>query len=284
MKRRMSALALACAFCLGQASVADELREAYIAIDTVKSEAGSVPNQAIALTELAWSADPGDPTVIWLARQQLVEFGENGLTALRRAIHTAPKHMQADVVSAIMEARSSVSAGLPQVYLPALEEALWFGSFEARRLVIPELAAHRYRPALITLMDAAIEFPALTDSVTNALAIYGNDKSRHYLLGLMRDGTMEQGLGAADALAQIGGRAMGTLREAVRDESLQVRRVAMDGLLPISSIQDLSLIYDFVAANSDVDPDFMRRVIERAELLEVLLDRQHQAESATSID
>ena len=285
MQRRTLAFALTCAICVAPVAIGDDLREAYLQIDKAKSEAGPVPQQAKALVALAWPEEPTDPTVVWLARQQLVEFAEDSLPALRQAVRTVPERYQADVVSALLEARFLVSASLPQVFLPALEEALWFGSFEARRLVIPELAAHRYRPALITLMDTAYEYPALTDSVTQALGLYSNDKARHFLLDVMRNGTAGQSLAAAEALARIGGRALGALKTAVRDENPQARRSSIDSLLPISSINDLSLIYDFVAApGSDEDPELLRRVTARAELLEILLDRQQQTESATAID
>ena len=94
-----------------------------------------------------------------------------------------------------------------------------------------------------------------------------------------------ESLGAADALARIGGRALGTLRKAVLDENPQVRRSAIDSLLPISSINDLSLIYDFVAAtDSAQDRELLQRITARAEVLEILLDRQQQTDSATAID
>jgi HEAT repeat protein len=287
MFRFLLSIALACLLCgvTVAATVDDEeFQNAYRTIDLAKREAGAVAQQAAALVRLAWPEEPGDRTVMWLAREQLVEYGNDSLSALRRAIRTVPARYQADVVATLIEAKSHVTAALPQVYLPAIEEAVWFGGFEAKRLAIPEVTAHRYRPAMITLMDASYEYPSLTRRVAKALGRYGEDKARHYLLEVMREGTPEESRVAADSLARIGHRALATLRNALRDENPQARRSAIGALLPISSIDDLSRLYDFLAANGDADDELVRRVTERAELLEVLLDRRQQAESATVIE
>jgi hypothetical protein len=257
---------------------------AYEVVDRVKSAARDTESQALALAGLAWPSEPQEPEVSSLAREQLIHFGNDGLAALRWAITNAPPRFQADAVAALLESRQRIPDELPPDYLPALEEAVWFASVEAKRLAVPELSRHAYPPALMTLVDAAYLHTELRLEIVEALGRMESDRTRHFLLKILREGTPEEAAAAARSLARIGERALGTLRAAVLDDLPQARVAAVRALLPISSVDDLSRLHDFVARYGGDDPAVTEKARRRAELLEMVFERKQAAEAATAFD
>ena len=88
---------------------------------------------------------------------QLVDFGSHGFPALHYAMTNVAIRYTADVTAALIESRRKSLVDIPPNLLPALEDAVWFGSSDARRLAIPELALYQYRPALLACIDAGLE-------------------------------------------------------------------------------------------------------------------------------
>lgn len=256
--------------------------DAQALLDEAKAAAGDIPAQALALARHAWPAEPLHPEIAALARTQLMEFGLDGFGALRWAAINVQPHYQADAVAAMLESRDRLPHEIPPEYLPALEEIVWFSSVEAKRLALPELSAHRYQPALITLVDAAYEHAEIRLRILDALGRYRNDRVRHFLLKMLREGTPAESAEAATALARIGQRALGTLREATRDDVPQARVAAVRALLPISNVEDLTRLHEFVALHGSDDAALAAEVGRRTALLELVLERKLAAEAATS--
>ncbi len=255
--------------------------EIYRYLDEIKREAGAIPEQVKALARVVWLDESASAQLRYAARLQLVGYSASTISPLRAVFfEVAPEH-QADVVATLIEARHRAEAELPSDYLPALESGLWFGGFEAKRLAIPELTMNRYEPSLATIIDSAYEYPELTATVVRAVSRFQLDRARHFLLEVMRTGTAEESRLAADAIVRIGGRGLGTIREAFIDEKRQAREAAVNALLPISSGEDLSRLYDFIATNPDADAELLERIIARAGMLEALLEHQQNLDAAT---
>jgi len=276
------ALLLCAALSAPLSVAADEDRDPYRILDDAKQAAGSIPKQADALARYAWPDGERWPELNALARAQLVGYGADALPALRAALRRVAPPLQADVVAAVLETRELVRSKLPSDLLPTLEDALWYGTAEAKRLAIPELTEQRFPLAMLDMIDAAYEFPELAPQVIEALGRFGSDRARHYLLEVLNTGKTEERHLAARSLARIGDRALRALRDAARSADPTVRSVAVAELLPISTVDDLTLLYELVALGDAVDEDLRQRVIARTQQLEILLERQLSADAATS--
>ena len=250
-------------------------------VEQAKATAGSIPEQALALAALAWPAKPEDPLVSSIARAELVAFGAHGFPALHRVMTKVDPRYTADVTAALIEARRKDLANIPPNFLPALEDAVWFGSSDARRLAIPELALYQYRPALLACIDAGLEDPALLEPVIRSVARMGDDRARFFLEEVLLGDDPERAALAADALATIGGGALPPLRDAALSDDAARRRIAMQALLPVSSIDDLAVLYEYLGRFPEDDGALIGRVRERAGLLEQVLEERLDYESAS---
>ena len=273
---------VAAALMLGAAAAAEDWagEEAHRIVDAAKARGGAIPEQAKALVDLAWPDNPqGDPRVRALARREIVGFGDHGLAALQARLVAAPPRYAADITSAIMETRLVVSAGLPPQYLPSLYDAVWFGPPEAKRLAMAELARYHYLPALLPIIDAAHEYPRLTSSVIESLGQLGDERARYYLGEIVMSARPPHHVAAAQALARIGGRAIETLRDATASPRAEIRGAAIDALIPVSRVEDLTILYEYVAQFPDDDARRVELVIQRARQLESLVEGRQYEES-----
>lgn len=242
--------------------------------------AHDIPRQADALVRLAWPADSGDPAVASRARQEIVGFGESGLPALRAAIRKVHPEQQGDLVRAFIEARRAMTARIPADFLPGLEEAVWFGSEDARRTAIPELGRHRYSPAILTIMDAAHESSALLSVCMDALGKIGDERARFFLEKQLNEGKGETVAQAASALAAIGSRALLPLKAALRSDRRMVREAAARAFVRIAGPDDSSALAEYAATHTGDDATVLRSVHEATVMLEKLREAQEAAEAA----
>jgi hypothetical protein len=251
-------------------------------VDDTISNAGSIALQAEALVRLAFPEEEVDRTVMLLARKALVAYGEYAIPALRRAVTTVRPEHQADAVWTLTRTFLKLESGLPSDYLLGLEEAAWFGTRDAKLRAIPELGRHRYRPSLLTIIDAAYEDPEIVPTAIEALATMGDDRARFFLETQMLEGGPEvRGLAAA-ALAQIGNDALRPLKLAARSENPEVRLVAIQALLTVATVDDISTLHEYVYDHPDDDPATVEAVRASALALEKTLSRQAEADSASA--
>ncbi|HXV77909.1 MAG TPA: hypothetical protein VD788_16480 [Candidatus Polarisedimenticolaceae bacterium] len=253
-------------------------------INDAKAKAVTIPKQAEALAALAWPAGEVDPAVSSLAREQLVGYGDRGLDAMIGRFRVAPARFAADITSAFLETRLVVRSNQPPSFIPSLVEILWFGPPEAKRLALPELAARRFGPAMLSFIDAAYEHPELTGPVISALGRLRDDRARHYLGEILLRADSTYTRPAAEALARIGGRAIDVLREASASPDELVRGSAIDALVPLSGVTDLTILYEYVAQFPDDDPRRIELVIQRATQLETLLEARQDVDAGSATD
>jgi hypothetical protein len=253
-------------------------------IRRAKALAGDIPAQANALTRLIWGEENQDPEVAALARETLINYSKYAYPALHGATLWVDKVHTADLAATLIETRRRFPAMPAGRYVPALNQLLWFGSVDARRLVIPELAINRHRQSILPAIDAAYENPELTLLVLRELPRFMQDETRHYLGQVLHDGNDTERALAAEALASIGGRCLATLREAVLAERPEVRLVALEVLLPSTAPSDLSVLYEYLANFPEDDAQLLESVRERAVMLEALLENRRARESASPTD
>jgi hypothetical protein len=74
------------------------------------------------------------------------------------------------------------------------------------------------------------------------------------------------------------------LREIARSEAGEPQRIAIATLLPVSTPDDLSLLYAYVASGEAAPPALVEQVRQRAAELEAELERQLDAQSASEPD
>jgi hypothetical protein len=253
--------------------------EAVKIMNKAKADAVAIPKQAEALVRLAWIGDQANREAAALAREELVKFGKHGLQALHAALTEVDVRYTADVVSAMIEARQKMIAGSPTLYIAAMEQAVWVGSVDAKRLAIKELTRFNYRPALLPIMDSAIEHPVLTRLVIDSLAKLGDDRARFFLDRQLRAGNPAIRMQAANCLAIIGNNSIQTLREAASSEDAEIRHAAIEALVPRTTLNDLTILHEYVYMHPEDDSRILQLVRDRAILLESLMDQGMESDS-----
>lgn len=266
---KLVALALVAWSLTGGAAVESADSAADRVARALEGSGGDIPAQARILSGLAWT-DPGVPDAVRVeARTKLVQYGELGIPAIREVLRTSVA-ASADATAALLEARKVVPSGIPVEFLPALDEALWFGSEEAKRLVIPYLASSSTLLNVLPMIDAAEEYPGLKPMVVHAVGVSGNPRGRFWLDGLLHGSDPELRSGAAEALTKLGNEGFGVLRAALEDSSAAVRRAAMEALLPLSSPAELPDLNRFLETYGSADPELAAAVRTRISELELL--------------
>lgn len=282
IRKTVPALLLALIASYGPARCESPASDPAEVVRQAKAAARTIPAQAQALTELAWPLQGRpDPQVAALARSELVDFGEHGIPALRSAISRVSPVYTADVVTTMIQARRRVMGGRPAAYIPGLEDTLWVGSADARRLVIPELSQRRYPPVLMACVDSAIQFPGLRETVIRNLGEFRDHRARFYLEEILLQGPAEFRSLAADSLARIGGLAMVPLHRAALSERPEIRHPAIAALAPKAGIQELTTLYEYMTRFPDDDESLLQEVRSRAMLLESVLEQQMDFDSAS---
>lgn len=253
-------------------------------VEDIVAKHKTIPEQAYALAEIAWVTEPRDPAMAAYARQRLVDYGRHALLALDRAVASADPIYSADIALALHAARLKITGGRPAELLPAMDSILWFGSVDAKRLIIPAIAESRFRPAMLPMMDAAYEFPELVPLVARQLPRFRDDRARFFLGDILHNGNREDQRAAATALARIGGRCIDTLRDGMLAEQAEVRQLSVESLLPHTGIDSLTALYEYLLEHPDDDEQLREKVRRRAEQLEFLLERQLEADAAGTGD
>ena len=248
------------------------------------AEAVAIPRQAQALADLAWPpAGPGDPLVAAMAREKLVDFGPYALGALHEALLRVGPEYQADVTATLIDARRSESSGSPQEYLPALEEAIWYGSIEARRLAMAEISMFVFPLAVLSTIDAIHENPELTLHGIRALGRMRNDRGRFFLGRTLNHAAPRYKEAAASSLVLLGDTGFQVLRNAVRSQTRGVRETAVRALLPYAAVDDLTSLYEYLDSHGTTDDaEVLELIRERARELETILEERQLAEAASA--
>lgn len=270
---RMAAVGLICLVLAASApSPAGDRLSALETVNRAKSEASSIPKQAEALVRLAWLDDHGDAQVRALAREQLIEFGRHSTQALHDVLPRIDPAFSADATLTLIESRRRLESSGPHDFIAALEQAIWFGSVDAKRFAIKEIKRFGYHPALLPIIDAAMEYPELAGVAIKCLGDFGDDRARNFLGQQLAAPDPALRLLAAEALADIGGLAVETLREATLSEDAGIRHAAIGALLPRTSLNDLTILHEYVYLHPDDDPAILEKVRDRAMVLESLMD------------
>jgi HEAT repeat protein len=155
---------------------------------------------------------------------------------------------------------------------------------DAKRLAMVELARYRFPLATLPMIDAAYEYPRLRPSVIRTLGQQGDDRARHFLGELMMSGDPDFLYQAAEALATIGGRAIDTLREATTSPDPTLRGAAIEALMPVSGVDDLTILYEYVASYPEDPPERLDLVLQRAAQLEAMLEARQDVDAASQYD
>ena len=279
---RSAVPALVCALAC-TAALATPRDEALARLRAAVAAQPGVPEQAQVLAQLAWpDADTTDPLLASLAREELVGYGDHAIAAMRERLQFGPARFGADVTSALLETRLVVLAGRPTDYVPALDDALWSSSPEAARLAMYAMRPYRfYRPALLPMIDRGLEHPELLSVTIRNLAAFADDRARFFLDEQMRTGRPDCRVAAARALAEIGGLALEPLSQAALAEAPDLRGMAIDALLPVTTVGELATLFEYLGRFPTDDAARVARVQERALHLDGLLQAHQATEAAT---
>ncbi|HEX4825454.1 MAG TPA: hypothetical protein VFV19_14210 [Candidatus Polarisedimenticolaceae bacterium] len=215
------------------------------------TDAGS---QAHNLCELAWPSGPRDEIVAARARRELADFGEHSLAALRDAINTAKPEYSAEIIRTTQGAAANIEGADTPAYIPIYLDALWIPSHDGRALAIDSLIPVKTPLAVQPMIDAAIEDPSLASQVVTALGRMRFEHARFYLEKVMMEGPPAIRPIAAASLTQIGGAALGPLKNALKAPDRDTRLLAARALVPAATERELGALYDYIRDHGDDDP------------------------------
>lgn len=240
-----------------------------------------IPGRMRTLAGLAWGEDTESEALAFRAREKLIESGHSGMGAITEALTWAEPTRFADIMLTSIETEARFSSGDSPYTGPAIERCLWFGPPDAKRVAMEYLSIRPIGIFLLAVMDSAYDYPELTPAVIDTLALMRDPRARFFLADRLQTGTPAIRRRAAEALAAIGGPAHEYLRAWALSEERELRQVAFRALLPVSTIGDLTTLYEYVALFPDDDPEMLAALRARAERLEEALARQEQLDSAT---
>lgn len=234
----------------GAVPAPDPAREAVVA---ALAAGGDVPGQARNLVRLAWPEGGRDEVISARARRELENFGDHAMYALREAINSVKVEQTEEVVMTALGAHRTSRVELKDEYLPIVLDALWVGSRGAKKLAIQTLASDRNLLGVQPMIDDAIEDPTLAPLVVETLGTMRYQQARFYLEKVMMEGPPALRPVAASSLAQIGGAALGPLKNALKAPSRDARLLAARALLAAATEYDLGAIYEYVEKHGDDD-------------------------------
>ncbi len=283
MTRRLAlALAASAVLMIGAAPrPAKEAPDPDRVVREAMAKAVAIPAQADALAALAWVPGDPDPRVRAKAKDELVDFADQGMDALWKAVRDAKPADQADVVNTLILAFRRIPAGLPAQYLPALDDAVWFGSREARVAAIPEIARFGMRGPALTIIDAAVEDPEVLPVAVDALGMMRDGRARFFLERVLHEGKPGIRERAAVSLSRIGEPGRAVLKNGIRSENKDIRLASIRALLPVATVDDLSSLYDYVRSHPDDDPATAKAVEGATTALEKALETQRALDAAS---
>lgn len=258
----------------GAADTPDETEAIRKSIFSAMAEATDIDGQARVLATMVWMPEDQDPEVRAQAREILIGFQENGMAALRWALREVPESQQADVVRVLLLAMKRVPAGLPVDFLPTLDEALWFGTAEARRLAIPAIADYGDTARMLPVIDCAYENPELKPLVVESLGRLGNPRARYYLEEVLLTDPANRDAAAA-SLARLGRESLVPLKAALLSEDPAVRKSALQPLLEIAGPTELTALHEYVYRFPDDDPEDVAAARETAVRIEKAIEEYY---------
>jgi hypothetical protein len=238
--------------------------------------------QARNLVRLAWPDGRRDEAVAARARQELADFGGHGMVALREAINTVKAEYGAEVVRTIQTAGLYTRGGNYPEYIPALLDALWVNNRDARALAINALVQPRPPLAVQWMIDVALEDPTLAPQIVAALGAMRYEQARFYLEKVMMEGPPALRPLAASSLTQIGGAALGPLKNALKAPDRDARLLAVRALLPAATDHELGAIYDYIRDHGDDDPALTQALKASAANIEKAIAARDAAAAAAA--
>jgi hypothetical protein len=244
-----------------------------------------IPAQAQNLAHLAWPTGRRDEAVAALARRELENFGDHGMNALRESLNTVKLAYTEEVVATTLGAQLQSRVELLYAHMPAMVDALWVGSREAKTLAIGAVAAHPTPFAVGPMIDSAIDDPQLAPIVVDAFGRLRYPQARFYLEKVMMEGPPTLRPLAASSLAQIGGAALGPLKNALKAPSRDARLLAARTLLPAATEYDIGAIYEYVEKHGDDDPELTQALkISTANIEKAIAARDANAAAGSPRD
>lgn len=251
MKRRIVLAPLLCAVASAtHAAVAPEVApipdRGQEAVVQALASAASVPEQARNLVKLAWPTGKRDEVVAARARQELANFGDHSMMALREAFNAVKPSYTDEVLVTTLAAQRLSRVEMSGTHMPIVVDAFWIGSHDAKVRALGAIGETHTPAAVQPMIDSAIEDPSLAPAVVEILGAMRFPQARFYLEQMMIEGPARVRPMAASSLAQIGGAALAPLRNALKAPSRDTRLLAARALLPAATEYELGALYEYI--------------------------------------
>jgi len=241
----------------------------------------NILGQARTLARLAWGEDNENHELAARAREKLTLYGKHGMQAISEAFQWSDTTLSADIMLGMIEAEKQMTSGTSSYTTAGIDTAIWFGSPDAKRQAMLYMARRPIPILLMSVIDSAYQYPQLTHVVITTLEHIGDDRSRFFLAEQMEQGDVETRERAAAAMASIGGECTQYLRAWALSDRPELRAVALQALLPTTTIGDLMTLYEYIQLFPDDDATLLAALRERAIVLEELFEVQQRIDSAS---
>jgi hypothetical protein len=239
--------------------------------------------QARALCRLAWPLEgTRDEAAAAEARTTLETFGSRYMFSLQEALNVAPARYTDEIVRTIMIQQQQGNPNDMPELVPSLLDALWVGSRDAKERAIRALIMFRPALAVQPMIDAAIEHPDLAPLVVQMLGTYRYEQARFWLDKMMIEGPQDLRAPAAASLAQIGGAALGPLKNGLKAPDRETRVLAARALLASATEYELGAIYEYLEKHGDDDATLTHSLKVTAEKFEQQIAARDAAEAASA--
>ena len=276
-------LSVAVASAAAPAAPSPETLRARAAVAAALTSSTDPLQQARAVCRLAWPLEGSrDEAVAAEARKTLETFGSRYMLSLQEALNISPAEYSGEIVHTIMvQQQQGRPSEMPEL-VPSLIDALWVGNRDAKEQAIRGL--NLFRPALAVqpMIDAAIENPELAPIVVQVLGAYRYEQARFWLEKMMIEGPQELRAPAASSLAQIGGAALGPLKNGLKAPDRDTRVLAARALLAAATEYELGAIYEYLEHHADDDAVLTRSLKVTAEKFEQQIAARDAAEAASA--
>lgn len=256
---------------------------AQAAVNKALSSSNDPLMQAQAVCRLAWPLDGHrDEAVAGVARKTMETFGSRYMFALQEALNISPPEYSAEIVHTLMiQQQQGRPTEMPEL-VPTLIDALWVGNRDAKEQAIRGLNAYRPALAVQPMIDSAIEDPSLAPMIVPILGAYRYEQARFWLEKMMIEGPQELRAPAAASLAQIGGAALGPLKNGLKAPDRDTRVLAARALLAAATEYELGAIYEYLEHHADDDAALTHSLKVTAEKFEQQIAARDAAEAASA--
>ncbi len=242
-------------------------------------------DQVKTLIKLAWFDTAQPKEVSQAAKKILKEYGRWSKFVLSRAVLDAPTPVQKEMIPFILWAYDDTGTRYDLDYIGTFTTLIRMAERDVKIMAMDALAKYAVRTGSNAVIDAAYEDPSLELHAIRSLGFIADPKAAGYLMEKMASPQKEIADAAEKAFASIASEATLILKRGLLDDRKEIRERSLRTVLPYTTIDDISLLYQVQLKSGQFDPSLLEALQKRIEELneqKAELERESQEERIDS--